>query len=408
MSQSQEYAAKKDALAHKLEILNSLLPLLSPTLATGKRKIIDEINVIDESTPEKAVHGLGLAGGVNLDEANPKRVRLLAPSIPPTPELRAAANVTPSLSSSAKLKSDALLPPPSVVPSPVIPPSSLRSSASKRDSTTSLSKDRLRKLASGYREKGREVKHQGDKTRREGGSSSRANILATIQQADAVMLYVFSYWCDDQANKQTMVVNWKTIFGLLSYVKNTAEKAGMGIVLGLCLRVEAHILHRIFLHDQKSAIYKATQLTLPPSPALLPVPNPNDSSRSPGSADSHSPPGATPAPQSNQLAHDLLNTFVKAGNELFRYHRLWEEAATLVTPAILARDSPRTWKLCHEENLGVDAADWGPPVKPWKFCWPVDLQRGNGLIQEIIFARAVLEEVAEKEGLKFVPAVVPE
>ena len=83
-----------------------------------------------------------------------------------------------------------------------------------------------------YREKGREVKHEGDRTRRDGIGPS-ANRLATLQQADAVMIYVFSYWCDDQATKQTNVSNWKAIFGLLTFVKSTAEKAGMTIVVGL-------------------------------------------------------------------------------------------------------------------------------------------------------------------------------
>lgn len=47
------------------------------------------------------------------------------------------------------------------------------------------------------------------------------------------MIYVFSYWCDDQAAKQTLAVNWKAIFGLLTFVKSTAEKAGMSIIVGL-------------------------------------------------------------------------------------------------------------------------------------------------------------------------------
>lgn len=73
------------------------------------------------------------------------------------------------------------------------------------------------------------MKHAGDKTRRDG----RSNALATIQQADAVLLFVFSYWCDDQARKTTTSTNWQSVHGLLDFVKTSAVKAKLDIVLGL-------------------------------------------------------------------------------------------------------------------------------------------------------------------------------
>ena len=174
------------------------------------------------------------------------------------------------------------------------------------------------------------------------------------------------------------------------------------------MRVEAYTLHRIFLHDQKSAIYRASQITLPPSPALLTTSLPDASAKSPPSPlPAHSPPSLHPA-TSPTPSSDVLKSFSKSGSELFRFNRLWEEAALLLSPAVLVREAPKTWRLCVETNVGVEAADWGIPAKPWRFAWPVDLQRTQGLVQEIGFARAVLEEVAEREGLAFVPAVVVE
>lgn len=50
---------------------------------------------------------------------------------------------------------------------------------------------------------------------------------------DAVLLYVFAFWCDDQAAKTCVVKNWQSIFGLLTFVKSRAEKSGMAIVVGI-------------------------------------------------------------------------------------------------------------------------------------------------------------------------------
>ena len=91
-----------------------------------------------------------------------------------------------------------------------------------------------------YRSAGRELKHSGDATARS-ATSLRDSHLAIVQQAEAVLLYVFAFWCDDQAARGCIIQNWQSIFGLLAFVKRAAEKANLGIVVGVwCVRPSHH------------------------------------------------------------------------------------------------------------------------------------------------------------------------
>lgn len=83
-----------------------------------------------------------------------------------------------------------------------------------------------------YRDKGRQLKHSSDKIAREASTPGESS-LALLQQMDAVLLYVYAFWCDDQAAKTCVVQNWQSIFGLLAFVKSRAEKAGLSIIVGI-------------------------------------------------------------------------------------------------------------------------------------------------------------------------------
>lgn len=62
---------------------------------------------------------------------------------------------------------------------------------------------------------------------------SQAMPLAVVLQMDAVLLYVYAFWCDDTAAKNCLVQNWQSIFGLLAFVKSRAEKASLSVIVGL-------------------------------------------------------------------------------------------------------------------------------------------------------------------------------
>lgn len=83
-----------------------------------------------------------------------------------------------------------------------------------------------------YREQGRSLKHSGDRVARE-AKSAKDGTLAAVLQMEAILLYVFAFWCDDQASRNCLVANWHSIFGLLSFVKRAAEKQGLAVISGL-------------------------------------------------------------------------------------------------------------------------------------------------------------------------------
>lgn len=83
-----------------------------------------------------------------------------------------------------------------------------------------------------FRERGRELKHSGDKIARE-AKSTQQTAVAIAKQTEAILLYVFAFWCDDQAAKTCITQNWHSVFGLIAFVKRAAEKAHLSIIVGL-------------------------------------------------------------------------------------------------------------------------------------------------------------------------------
>lgn len=83
---------------------------------------------------------------------------------------------------------------------------------------------------------GRKLKHAGDALSR-GASSSppsrKTTLFALAHHIDSVLLYVFSFWCDDTANKNCNVQQWASVYGLVSFVKKQALQEKIPVVLGL-------------------------------------------------------------------------------------------------------------------------------------------------------------------------------
>lgn len=94
-----------------------------------------------------------------------------------------------------------------------------------------------------YRNRGRELKHSGDRRMREASVASSSYgaphpdaEVAALEQTDALLLYVYSFWCDDQAGgggSTCVASNWQSIFGLLRYVRERHEKLGTTALVGL-------------------------------------------------------------------------------------------------------------------------------------------------------------------------------
>ncbi|GAA6020603.1 hypothetical protein JCM8202_006318 [Rhodotorula sphaerocarpa] len=321
-------------------------------------------------------------------------------------------------------------------------------------------KDRLRALAAQCRAHGRKLKHAGDALSR-GASSSppsrKTTLFALAHHIDSVLLYVFSFWCDDTANKNCNVQQWASVYGLVSFVKKQALQEKIPVVLGLCYRVEAIAVYTTAMHEQKALHHKASQLLhaspvlgpskTPRAPPPPPLPSgppppppppagagkgdrgssvaPNGAAGSPvslgastGSSYTGSPaappphqqppppPPAVPVPPvSSKGAEDALRAFVKASPELFRFQRLYDSSCSTLSPALMAEYYPRTWRLCTfppEEGKAQrpSVAAFVVPDKPWSFAWPCELGRGT-LGHQIAWGRALLEEWAEAEGIGY-------
>ncbi|SCV67382.1 BQ2448_6028 [Microbotryum intermedium] len=321
-------------------------------------------------------------------------------------------------------------------------------------------KDRLRKMAAqcvtehiGNKEAGRELKHTGDKLARE---STANHAVALAYQTDAILLYVFAFWCDDQAAKTCIAQNWRTIFGLVAYVKRAAEKAQLGLLQGICTRMESIAVYTLAMYEQKQLNHRGAQLlasgavaststsatlsvapspviprprsNLPPPPPSLP-PRPGPPPASGASQDSQSPlsaasppaivaSGSAPVPSNAGSLIEVLKLFVKAGSELFRYQRLWDEASAHFAPDALARSFPSTLELCFQTSVWIDPATfvWPQPRvreegeegeeeegghHTWAFAWPVELGKPMMVVHTVAFMRCMLQEWARENARGF-------
>lgn len=129
------------------------------------------------------------------------------------------------------------------------------------DSRKVWTKDRFKKIAVKCREQGRVLKHAGDKRMRDyhsGSKGPKEPILALLEQVDAVILYAYAFWCEDQMSgslrnlptsskasdskgKEAMpssweagcaAQNWKSIFGLVQFVRQRADKLAQSLPPG--------------------------------------------------------------------------------------------------------------------------------------------------------------------------------
>ncbi|GAA6056737.1 hypothetical protein JCM3770_005872 [Rhodotorula araucariae] len=443
-----------------LKLLRALPPLLSPDLPSLppsalapeagplKRKREDS-----GDAPNRTV-GLGLEGTEPTEQpaasgGSSKRPRPSAPPPPPPPPPSAPSSARgpppppppttapPDLRGSPAL-SAAKLPPAPAKGSPLLggaaaPPRAEREAEWRRE----WPKERLRRLAVQCRDHGRKLKHSGDALGRVPSPSRKDVLRALAHHVDSILLYVFSFWCDDAASRACNVQQWASMFGLIAFVRKMAERENVAVVVGLCTRMEAIAVYTTCMHEQKMLNYTGAQLSkphptagsaprppgppppLPPGPPPPPPPPPPDASAgSPSSVTTDSPAAtASPAPAiaalplaaggSTKAYDDFLRSFLRASPDLFRHQRLYDDSCALLSPALLATSFPRTWALCTTPAAQAPIGAFVLPARPWRFAWPAELGRGT-LGHQVAWARALLEEWSEGEGLGYMPEDVGE
>ncbi|KAM0790799.1 hypothetical protein ACM66B_004646 [Microbotryomycetes sp. NB124-2] len=488
--------ATSSDIAERLKILASIPPLWDPKLpspppsprssASRKRTISDlnrastnDVAAIRADARDGTVHTVGL-GLIHDEQPSSKRrdsdtrMRSASASLPAAAATRDSASTHTASSSVAptpRIRQGADSPWIGSAPSVSGPPLSPWLGKPGQDWHTAYPKERLRKLAAKYRDCGRSLKHAGDAIAKEARTGPRGK-LALAKQTEAILLYAFAFWCDDQAAKACIPSNWKSIFGLLAFVKSRAEKDKLGIVIGLCLRIEALAVFALTMHEQKLLHHQGVKLLSssssssnarsrdPPPPRLPPPPPPplplSASAASPAASNdgsagtsAHSPtdgnsaasahPGPSLPPPPPPPPHpssastvpsstDLIKQFTRSGSELFRVQRLWEDSCTyLDSKSLVDKLGQPFWSVCVEMNVRIDPKEFCLPVKQqvdtaqeegevrgrvegsWLFAWPIEVNRPMSVPHTVAFGRAVLEEWCKTEGVTdFESAVVSE
>ncbi|KAE8250592.1 hypothetical protein A4X13_0g4584 [Tilletia indica] len=162
-----------------------------------------------------------------------------------------------------------------------------------------------------YKVRGRQLKHSGDRRTKEfqdpggvGGSQGltrqESNETAALEHTDAILHYVYAFWCDDQIRALTATrkggsdqqarlsssssstttpsssalshctpANWITLFGLLEFSTKLHQRMGWTHLAGLCKLVEAMVRHMLVCHEQRALnarmgkLNASAQVTLP-------------------------------------------------------------------------------------------------------------------------------------------------
>ncbi|GAA5969648.1 hypothetical protein JCM11641_008192 [Rhodosporidiobolus odoratus] len=448
-----------------LELLRSIPPLLSPDLPSPppsppsepiprspvKRKHEHVDHKSPSSKPNAATTlGLGLEGTEGgpheKDREQPaKRARPAPPPPPPAPG-PAPPRLAPPPPPPALL---AHPPTPELKSSPALtgarlPPSGSSSKPKAEEEwRKDWPKEKLRKLGAQCRELGRSLKHKGDafaRTTSEDARQARKDRLrGIVHQMDAILLYVFAFWCDDAAGRTCLTQNWQSVFGLIGFVRKAAEReGGASVIIGLCMRMEAVAVHTLAMHEQKALNFRGTQLshTTSTSSSVLTTSSTSGSSRqapppppppaaehtaSPSSISTGSPAATSPSAAPSFLTsttpstststastsgtdskayQDFLRSFLRASPDLFRFQRLYSDSFSMLSPALLSTAFPRTWASCVQPVTfdHPDVTEFVLPCKPWRFAYPADL--GRGVVgHQVAFCRMVLEEWSEREGL---------
>ncbi|GAA6063099.1 hypothetical protein JCM10212_003297 [Sporobolomyces blumeae] len=265
-----------DERAQILALLSSVRPLLVPDLPSpppspppsaaangqGKRK-------------HESIDQRGQEGGAASDSKRPRPAPPAPPPPPtfdvkpPTPELRTAKLAAPPAPQSVAMRSS-----PRIGGNASLSEHAAGATGGELDWRKEWPKERLRKLGAQCRDLGRQLKHSGDSLARR-STTPTATLLSLAHQLDAILLYVFAFWCDDQASKTCLGQNWNSVFGLIAFVKKASEKEGQVVLTAICNRMEAIAVYTLSMHEQKGLFFKATQLshfqsqsTKPAAPSL--------------------------------------------------------------------------------------------------------------------------------------------
>ncbi|UZJ52165.1 hypothetical protein CBS101457_001485 [Exobasidium rhododendri] len=209
------------------------------------------------------------------------------------------------------------------------------------------SKELYYEVALAYRKRGRELKHRGDQRRKDVSTNKRLAssspekelLLASLEQTDALLLYMYGFWCEDMAfNGSCVVANWTSLYGLLKYVYLNHEKNKMTLLAGLCRLLEAVVLRYVANHELRQINHRlgksvesfaATPSAQSPASMTLPSPSPSDGM--------------------HHTLTEISETMTRIVNDNERSSRLMQQAkSSILNFSYLREVYPRVADLCEQ------------------------------------------------------------
>jgi hypothetical protein len=262
-----------------------------------------------------------------------------------------------------------------------------------------------------YRHRGRELKHRGDDRRRDLATSKRLAsspekeaLVASLEQMDALLLYTYGFWCEDQAvgANSCVVANWTSLYGLLKYVYDQLSKNKMTVLAGLCRLLEAFVRRHDGSHEMRLLSHRLSKTIA-----------------------SNSTTSSTESTQQTLKETSEAMTKIVADNE--RSVRMMQQSKqSILNLSVLQEMYPQVATLCegltkNRQWNSIDQAKLALSVDPSAglqdfktadpnnstladcqngWSWPLDLSTPAPLI--VCFGRAVLREAALEAKVHFI------
>ncbi|KAL7424532.1 hypothetical protein Q5752_000216 [Cryptotrichosporon argae] len=279
-----------------------------------------------------------------------------------------------------------------------------------RDGKAAWSRERWAECGNSIRERALLLKRHGDAHQR--APNAKPHLVAALAAdslrglvclTDAVMLYTFGRWCDEQARGRSSAGSYRDILALAEFVRKKwesevrrvecdARERARGMV-GLMFLVEA-ILSYNQSTENLHTLYRRSKDHSTASSASNPSPSPTNPSPSSSPSDSL-PADMYPQLQSTSaLSHHAATTLLTS-----RHH---------LSLRLLRSAFPQTW----EHAIGSELADEVLPAPGDSlgaaakldidnvavFGWPVELGMHNAAAHVSVFGRGLVQELARGAG----------
>jgi hypothetical protein len=220
--------------------------------------------------------------------------------------------------------------------------------------------------------------------------------VASLEQMDALLLYTYGFWCEDQACNSCVVANWTSLYGLLKYVHDQLTKNKMTVLAGLCRLLEAFVRSHVASHEMRLMSHRLSKSVV---------------GNTPSSAESNQ--------QTLLEASEAMSKIVADNDRSVRM--LQQSKQSILNLSVLQDIYPQVARLCegfakNRQWSSLDQAKLASYIDPSAdlstvdsstvatsqngWVWPLDLSTPAPLL--VCFGRAILREAALEAKVHFI------